>query len=62
MYRIISRFYSFFFGESLKVSRSFSYDGEDLIMNKIFHNKRKGYYVDIGAFAPIRLITLFYFI
>jgi len=60
MYRIISRFYNFFW-RTTKVSRSFSSDGEDLIMNKIFYNKRKGYYVDIGAFAPIRFNNTFLF-
>lgn len=34
---------------------SFSQKGEDLIIDKYFNHKRKGFYVDIGAFHPRRL-------
>lgn len=31
---------------------SFSQKGEDLIINKIFKNKKRGFYIDIGAYHP----------
>ena len=58
MYKIFSLFYRLFW-KITKLSRSFSSDGEDLIINKIFHNKRKGHYLDIGAFAPIKASNTF---
>ena len=33
--------------------KSYSMFGEDLIINKIFKNKKKGIYVDIGCYHPI---------
>lgn len=44
-----------------KLSRSFSSDGEDLILEKIFHNQNTGYYVDIGAYKPISVSNTFLF-
>lgn len=38
----------------LYAKTSFSQEGEDLILQKIFHNKNKGFYVDIGAHHPFR--------
>lgn len=34
---------------------SFSQKGEDLIIEKIFRNKKQGFYVDVGAYDPIKL-------
>ena len=33
--------------------KSYSTFGEDLIINKFFRNKKKGFYVDIGCYHPI---------
>ena len=52
MFKILSLFYRFIW-RITKVSKSFSSDGEDLIIEKIFHGINKGTYVDIGAYAPI---------
>lgn len=55
-YKIIFLFTKFFF--RLKIMRSFSQEGEDLIINRIFNfNKIKPkniFYLDIGAGHPIR--------
>lgn len=40
---------------------TFSQGGEDRILNNIFHGKRNGFYVDIGAFNPIILSNTYYF-
>jgi hypothetical protein len=42
--------------------RSFSQEGEDLILNRFLNNQIKGFYVDIGAHHPVRFsnTNLFY--
>lgn len=42
--------------------KSFSQEGEDLILNELFKNSSKGIYIDIGAFDPWRFsnTALFY--
>ena len=37
-----------------KILKSFSQDGEDLLIDKILGYKKKGFYVDVGAFDPHR--------
>ena len=39
---------------SLYSNNSFSQDGEDLILEKIFKKKTDGFYVDVGAHHPFR--------
>lgn len=41
---------------------SFSQEGEDLILGRIFERKTKGFYVDVGAYHPVRFSNthLFY--
>ena len=34
--------------------KSYSQEGEDMILNRIFEGKREGFYVDIGAHHPSR--------
>ena len=40
---------------------SFSQEGEDMILADLFLGKEKGFYVDIGAFHPIRFSNTNYF-
>ncbi|MBC6367483.1 FkbM family methyltransferase [Algoriphagus sp. AK58] len=35
-----------------KLNRSFSQEGEDLILNRLFSKKSKGFFCDVGAFHP----------
>lgn len=37
------------------VQKSYSQQGEDLIIDKLLNYKKKGTYIDIGAFDPVRL-------
>lgn len=37
------------------VYKSYSLDGEDLVIDKILRNKKKGFYVDVGAYDPRRV-------
>ena len=39
----------------------YSQEGEDMILNRIFHNKNSGFYVDIGAFDPKRFSNTYFF-
>lgn len=41
--------------------RSYSSEGEDMILRKIFYGKEKGFYVDIGAFHPKKASNTYYF-
>jgi FkbM family methyltransferase len=40
---------------------SFSLEGEDMILRKIFQNKKEGLYVDVGANLPYRYSNTAYF-
>ncbi|MCX7863267.1 MAG: FkbM family methyltransferase [Bacteroidales bacterium] len=48
----------YFFSKSY---RSFSQNGEDLLLNKYFQGKKKGFYVDVGANHPIILNNTYFF-
>jgi FkbM family methyltransferase len=41
--------------------RSFSGEGEDMILRKIFYKKLKGFYVDVGAYHPKKSSNTYYF-
>ena len=60
MYKILILFYKFLW-RSTKVAKSFSEDGEDKIINKLFGDQSTGYYIDIGAYKPITASNTFLF-
>ena len=33
--------------------KSYSMDGEDLVVSKYFENKKQGFYIDVGCYHPI---------
>lgn len=41
--------------------RSYSGEGEDMILRKIFYNKAKGFYIDIGAYHPKKSSNTYFF-
>ncbi|PSM50621.1 SAM-dependent methyltransferase [Chroococcidiopsis sp. CCALA 051] len=43
------------------VNKSYSQEGEDLILNKIFECKQNGFYVDVGAHHPKRFSNTYLF-
>jgi FkbM family methyltransferase len=43
------------------VSESFAQEGEDLILKRIFEEKRGGFYVDVGAHHPMRFSNTYLF-
>ncbi|ASC71433.1 SAM-dependent methyltransferase [Halomicronema hongdechloris C2206] len=40
---------------------SFSQEGEDLILDRIFYSQKNGFYVDVGAHHPQRFSNTYYF-
>lgn len=46
---------------NITFNRSYSQEGEDLILNRIFNNRNNGFYVDIGSFHPVRFSNTFLF-
>jgi len=52
----------FFRNEEPKYVRfSYSQEGEDLILARIFNEKNSGFYIDVGAYHPKRLSNTYYF-
>lgn len=45
-------------GYSLK---SYSQEGEDMILRRVFENKKKGFYIDVGAHHPKRFSNTYFF-
>lgn len=40
---------------------SFSQEGEDLILSRIFERKNEGFYIDVGAYHPVRFSNTHFF-
>lgn len=50
------------FNESLKYGKiSYSQEGEDIVLSRIFDKQKKGFYVDIGAHHPMRFSNTMHF-
>ncbi len=43
------------------VTKSYSQEGEDMILRRIFENKKSGFYVDVGAHHPVRFSNTYMF-
>lgn len=41
--------------------KSYSQEGEDMILRRIFEQKKKGFYVDVGAHHPVRFSNTYFF-
>lgn len=44
-----------------KYFRSYSQEGEDMVLRDLFGNKQHGFYIDIGAYDPFRFSNTNYF-
>jgi hypothetical protein len=42
-------------------ARSFSQEGEDMILRRIFEKRDNGFYVDVGAHHPVRFSNTYFF-
>lgn len=49
---------NYFNGYALK---SYSQEGEDMILRRIFENQKTGFYVDVGAHHPFRFSNTYFF-
>lgn len=59
---IITNYIISIFDKSWNYSnRSYSQEGEDLILTNYFEGKKKGFYVDIGAYHPFRFSNTYLF-
>ena len=45
----------YFKNQYLISKKTYSQFGEDLKVKKIFQNKKKGFYVDVGAYHPLKI-------
>ena len=43
-------------------TKSYSQEGEDMVLNRYFQGKNSGFYVDIGAHHPKRFSNTYFFI
>lgn len=64
-YYFVWKFLLFAFKNSKKLQWpykvSFAQEGEDILLDRIFNKKKKGFYIDIGAHHPIRFSSTFWF-
>lgn len=56
----IVRFFKTYFFDSYAL-KSYSQEGEDMILKRIFENQNTGFYVDVGAHHPKRFSNTYYF-
>ena len=59
VYKILVYLYDRFFN-SFK-NNSYSQEGEDLVLQRIFSEKKTGFYIDIGAHHPKRFSNTYFF-
>lgn len=45
----------------LHAQKSYSQEGEDMILRRFFENQETGFYVDVGAHHPLRFSNTYYF-
>src|SRR5690349_18351333 len=41
--------------------RSYSQEGEDMVLRRVFEHKAHGFYVDVGAHHPMRFSNTYFF-
>ncbi len=58
--KAIASFYTAL-SEETTYYNSFSQEGEDMILRRIFGHKKNGFYIDIGAFHPQNLSNTYFF-
>jgi len=56
--KLANSFNEFLFNNAIK---SYSQEGEDMILRRIFVNSNSGFYVDVGAFHPTRFSNTYLF-
>jgi len=46
---------------NIYLNNSFSQEGEDIILSRLFNDKKNGFYVDVGAHHPFRFSNTYKF-
>jgi FkbM family methyltransferase len=61
--KIIKRIFIFLFNDNFSgfYLKSYSQEGEDMILNKLLERENKGFYIDIGAHHPKRFSNTYFF-
>lgn len=59
--RLVIEITKVFLNDYFYLAKSYSQEGEDLILSRYFPNQRNGYYIDIGAHHPKRLSNTYLF-
>lgn len=61
--KIIKRIFYFFFSDKFSVFylKSYSQEGEDMILNKLLECENQGFYIDIGSHHPKRFSNTYFF-
>jgi|APSaa5957512535_1039671.scaffolds.fasta_scaffold116676_1 FkbM family methyltransferase len=57
--RVIVDFYGYYFDGYSK--KSYSQEGEDMILQRLFEKQKTGFYVDVGAHHPRRFSNTYFF-
>ena len=57
---LLKRILHFFYWDQW-INISYSQEGEDIVLQRIFKNKKKGFYVDVGAHHPKRFSNTYLF-
>jgi FkbM family methyltransferase len=59
--RINLEFKKLFFNNYFYLTKSYSQEGEDIVLSRYLDNVEKGFYIDIGAHHPKRLSNTYFF-
>ena len=63
-YKMFSLYQSLFAGKEKEHTYhklSYSQEGEDMVLSRIFREKKDGFYIDVGAFHPQHLSNTYFF-
>ncbi len=44
-----------------KLQISYSQEGEDILIDRVLHHKKNGFYIDVGAYHPVKLSNTYRF-
>jgi FkbM family methyltransferase len=58
---VIKKFIKNFLKSAPYATKSYSQEGEDLVVNKLLQGKRDGFYVEVGAHHPYRFSNTYFF-
>lgn len=59
--RSVLEFKKLFFNNFFYMTKSFSQEGEDIVLSRYLNNVDQGFYIDIGAHHPKRFSNTYYF-